>query len=180
MSGSTLTGSVLVGNSVTDIQVSLITGIRSIGFAKTPIRGRELRAAGAHAFNRFGLRPRRPDPAKPSGLAPPRDPTTSALAASNRSASSTWSRCYGVRRRRTALSYGAVGCSDAPVHRRGPLERRVPGAHVAAASGFRDVHGERLIRGAELDVGGHAEDERCCRTRGRTDPCLVRVGPRWS
>jgi phosphoglycolate phosphatase-like HAD superfamily hydrolase len=41
--------SVLVGDSVTDIQVSRATGIRSIGFAKTPIRGRELQAAGADA-----------------------------------------------------------------------------------------------------------------------------------
>jgi hypothetical protein len=41
--------SVLVGDSVTDIQVSLATGIRSIGFAKTPIRGRKLQAAGADA-----------------------------------------------------------------------------------------------------------------------------------
>jgi phosphoglycolate phosphatase-like HAD superfamily hydrolase len=38
-----------VGDSITDIQVSLATGIRSIGFAKTPIRGRELHAAGADA-----------------------------------------------------------------------------------------------------------------------------------
>ena len=42
--------SVLVGDSVTDIQVSRATGIRSIGFAKTPIRGRELEAAGADAI----------------------------------------------------------------------------------------------------------------------------------
>ena len=42
--------SVLVGDSVTDIQVSRTTGIRSIGFAKTPIRGRELQAAGADAI----------------------------------------------------------------------------------------------------------------------------------
>ena len=42
--------SVLVGDSVTDIQVSRATGIRSIGFAKTPIRGRELQAAGADAI----------------------------------------------------------------------------------------------------------------------------------
>ena len=34
---------------MTDIQVSLATDIRSIGFAKTPIRGRELQAAGADA-----------------------------------------------------------------------------------------------------------------------------------
>jgi phosphoglycolate phosphatase-like HAD superfamily hydrolase len=42
--------SVLVGDSVTDIQVSRATGLRSIGFAKTPIRGRELEAAGADAI----------------------------------------------------------------------------------------------------------------------------------
>ena len=41
--------SVLVGDSVTDIQVSRATGIRSIGFAKTSIRGRELQAVGADA-----------------------------------------------------------------------------------------------------------------------------------
>jgi phosphoglycolate phosphatase-like HAD superfamily hydrolase len=42
--------SVLIGDSVTDIQVSRATGIRSIGFAKTPPRGRELAAAGADAI----------------------------------------------------------------------------------------------------------------------------------
>jgi phosphoglycolate phosphatase-like HAD superfamily hydrolase len=36
--------------TLTDIQVSRATGIRSIGFAKTPIRGHELRAAGADAI----------------------------------------------------------------------------------------------------------------------------------
>ena len=35
---------------MTDIQVSRATSIRSIGFAKTPIRGRELEAAGADAI----------------------------------------------------------------------------------------------------------------------------------
>jgi phosphoglycolate phosphatase len=42
--------SVLVGDSVTDIQVSLTTGIRSIGFAKSAARGRELASAGADAI----------------------------------------------------------------------------------------------------------------------------------
>jgi phosphoglycolate phosphatase-like HAD superfamily hydrolase len=42
--------SVLIGDSVTDIQVSLATGIRSIGFAKTASRGRELQTAGADAI----------------------------------------------------------------------------------------------------------------------------------
>lgn len=41
---------VLIGGSVTDLQVSLAIGIRSIGFAKTPIRGRELQYAGADAI----------------------------------------------------------------------------------------------------------------------------------
>ena len=35
---------------MTDFQVSLTTGIRCIGFAKTPTRGRELQAAGADAI----------------------------------------------------------------------------------------------------------------------------------
>ena len=39
-----------IGDSVTDIQVSRATGIRSIGFAKTPPRGRKLAAAGADAI----------------------------------------------------------------------------------------------------------------------------------
>ena len=39
----------VVGDSVTDIQVSRAAGVRSIGFAKTPSRGRELQAAGADA-----------------------------------------------------------------------------------------------------------------------------------
>ena len=38
---------VMVGDSVTDIQVSRDTGIRSIGYAKTPTRGDELSDAGA-------------------------------------------------------------------------------------------------------------------------------------
>jgi len=39
-----------VGDSVTDVQVSRLTGIQSIGYAKTPQRGRELRASGAVAL----------------------------------------------------------------------------------------------------------------------------------
>lgn len=53
--------SVLVGDSVSDIQVSLATGMqgyaeelmrdfRSNGYAKTPARGRELQSAGADAI----------------------------------------------------------------------------------------------------------------------------------
>lgn len=38
---------VLIGDSVTDIQVAQATGVRAIGYAKTPTRGRELEAAGA-------------------------------------------------------------------------------------------------------------------------------------
>lgn len=43
------TQAVLVGDSVSDIQVSLTTGVRAIGYAKTPERGHLLRAAGAIA-----------------------------------------------------------------------------------------------------------------------------------
>jgi len=38
-----------VGDSVTDVQVSRLTGVQSVGYAKTPARGRDLRAAGATA-----------------------------------------------------------------------------------------------------------------------------------
>ncbi len=41
---------VLVGDSVTDIEVSRRTGVRSIGFAKNPRRGDELAQAGADAL----------------------------------------------------------------------------------------------------------------------------------
>lgn len=40
---------VLIGDSVSDIEVAQATGIRSIGYAKTQQRGAELRAAGADA-----------------------------------------------------------------------------------------------------------------------------------
>ncbi|MFI2490154.1 HAD family hydrolase [Promicromonospora kroppenstedtii] len=40
---------VLIGDSVSDIEVAVTTGIRSIGYAKTPRRGAELREAGADA-----------------------------------------------------------------------------------------------------------------------------------
>lgn len=41
---------VLVGDSVTDIQVATATHVKSIGYAKTPKRGNELVAAGANAL----------------------------------------------------------------------------------------------------------------------------------
>jgi phosphoglycolate phosphatase-like HAD superfamily hydrolase len=41
---------VLIGDSVTDIGVSRATGLRSIGYANTPIRGNELHLAGADAI----------------------------------------------------------------------------------------------------------------------------------
>ena len=41
---------VLIGDSVTDIEVSRRAGLRSIGYAKTPLRGDELAAAGADAM----------------------------------------------------------------------------------------------------------------------------------
>lgn len=40
---------VLIGDSITDIEVSHVAGLRAIGYAKTPRRGRELHAAGADA-----------------------------------------------------------------------------------------------------------------------------------
>lgn len=39
----------MIGDSVTDITVSKATGVRSIGYAKNPLRGRELVEAGADA-----------------------------------------------------------------------------------------------------------------------------------
>jgi phosphoglycolate phosphatase-like HAD superfamily hydrolase len=41
---------VLIDDSVTDIEVSLGVGVRSIGFAKTPERGDQLAEAGADAI----------------------------------------------------------------------------------------------------------------------------------
>jgi phosphoglycolate phosphatase len=41
---------VLLGDSITDVQVSRTTGIRCIGYAKTPARGHELHLAGADAI----------------------------------------------------------------------------------------------------------------------------------
>lgn len=41
---------VLIGDSVSDIEVSHLAGLRAIGFAKTPTRGRELDDAGADAI----------------------------------------------------------------------------------------------------------------------------------
>lgn len=38
---------VLIGDSVTDIEVAHATGVRAIGYAKTPTRGRQLEEAGA-------------------------------------------------------------------------------------------------------------------------------------
>jgi phosphoglycolate phosphatase len=40
---------VLIGDSVTDVEVSHATDLRVIGYAKTPQRGLELAAAGADA-----------------------------------------------------------------------------------------------------------------------------------
>lgn len=41
---------VLIGDSVSDIQVARATGVHSIGYAKTPQRGSELHLAGADAL----------------------------------------------------------------------------------------------------------------------------------
>jgi phosphoglycolate phosphatase len=41
---------VMIGDSMTDIEVSRATGLRSIGYAKTPTRGHELHLAGAEAI----------------------------------------------------------------------------------------------------------------------------------
>lgn len=38
---------VLIGDSVTDVQVAHATGVHAVGYAKTAARGRELEAAGA-------------------------------------------------------------------------------------------------------------------------------------
>lgn len=40
------TDAVLIGDSVSDVQVAHTTGVRSIGYAKTPARGHELARAG--------------------------------------------------------------------------------------------------------------------------------------
>lgn len=40
---------VLIGDSVSDVEVANAAGVRSLGFAKNPRRGRELAAAGADA-----------------------------------------------------------------------------------------------------------------------------------
>lgn len=39
-----------VGDSVTDVEVAHLTGVRSVGYAKNPRRGAELAAAGAEAL----------------------------------------------------------------------------------------------------------------------------------
>ena len=41
---------VLIGDSVTDIEVARATGVPSIGYAKTPARGRDLEEGGADAL----------------------------------------------------------------------------------------------------------------------------------
>ncbi|MGW8565014.1 HAD family hydrolase [Isoptericola sp. NPDC055881] len=41
---------VLFGDSVSDVEVARAAGVRSLGYAKTPQRGRELEAAGADAL----------------------------------------------------------------------------------------------------------------------------------
>lgn len=38
---------VLIGDSITDIEVAHATGVQAIGYAKTPARGRELKGVGA-------------------------------------------------------------------------------------------------------------------------------------
>ncbi|MFD7308350.1 HAD family hydrolase [Promicromonospora sp. NPDC059942] len=40
---------VFIGDSVSDVEVSLAVGVPCIGYAKTPLRGNELQAAGAYA-----------------------------------------------------------------------------------------------------------------------------------
>jgi len=50
MAGQQPPDCVLIGDSVTDIEVSRRAGVRSIGYAKTPERGIELAAAGADAI----------------------------------------------------------------------------------------------------------------------------------
>lgn len=49
ITGSSPGSSVLIGDSVSDIEVARTAGVRSIGFAKTRQRGEELREAGADA-----------------------------------------------------------------------------------------------------------------------------------
>jgi phosphoglycolate phosphatase len=41
---------VLIGDSVSDVEVAHAAGVRSLGFAKNPRRGAELAAAGADAL----------------------------------------------------------------------------------------------------------------------------------
>ncbi|MFD6141659.1 HAD family hydrolase [Promicromonospora sp. NPDC060271] len=41
---------VLIGDSVSDIEVARVVGVHSIGYAKTQQRGAELREAGADAL----------------------------------------------------------------------------------------------------------------------------------
>ena len=49
VTGSAARDSVLIGDSVSDIEVAKAAGVRSIGYAKTRRRGAELRDAGADA-----------------------------------------------------------------------------------------------------------------------------------
>lgn len=60
ITGSAPERSVLIGDSVSDIEVARATGVRSIGYAKTRQRGTELREAGADAVvdTMVGLIPR--------------------------------------------------------------------------------------------------------------------------
>lgn len=50
LTGTEPDAAVLVGDSVSDIQVARVVGVRSIGYAKTAARGVELAAAGADAL----------------------------------------------------------------------------------------------------------------------------------
>lgn len=49
IAGADPRSAVLIGDSVSDIEVARAAGVRSIGYAKTPQRGVELREAGADA-----------------------------------------------------------------------------------------------------------------------------------
>lgn len=49
IAGAAARSAVLIGDSVSDIEVASATGVRSIGYAKTRERGAELRDAGADA-----------------------------------------------------------------------------------------------------------------------------------
>lgn len=59
IAGADASNTVLIGDSVSDIEVARAAGVRSIGYAKTEQRGAELRAAGADAVisSIFGLIP---------------------------------------------------------------------------------------------------------------------------